>query len=227
MDLAENPAYLSDYILGWPHEGKASDGQLDNNGSIGHLINDDFSRDGGSLEAISDPKTEKSYLYLTEDVPTGYEPCFAYGSDIWKSKLRLLPLTVRKACIGIYNFSPTALLALGLNVLGEDTTLPKQRETQPPQERQLATETRKSSGLSRDPGCDSLDRGTPINEEVLRSEDDSCEQTEENVSPVRAQEDPGTLWNVIGGAWEQRTMRGPYVARITPTPPGHWEPTLC
>ena len=137
MELAENPAYLSDYILGWPREGEAIDGQLDNDGSIGHLINDDFSRDGGSLEAIRDPKTGNSYLYLTEDIPIGDEPCFAYGSDFWESKLRLLTPTVRKACVRKYNFSLTALLALGLNALGEDMThlnAPEQLETHLPQE---------------------------------------------------------------------------------------------
>ena len=241
MELAENPAYLSDYILGWPCEGEAIDGQLDNNGSVGHLINDDFSRDGGSLDAIRDPKTGNSYLYLTEDVQIGDEPCFAYGSDFWQPKLRLLPPTARKACIGKYNFSSTALLALGFNALGKDTTSPKPLGTQPPQER-----TDKSS----DPPPASLSLTTPgyAHHETMPTNLVQTTLDQWYIQPFQLRTPPRQSTSLpicllreastgrwVSAEWKTRgpyiigkkwILRRPYVVRTTPSALVQGEPTL-
>ena len=79
LEIAERDDYLSDYVIAWPDFGEAIDGQLDNSDSIGHLFNDDFYRDGGSLDAFRDPKTGKTFLCIMEDIPYGSEPSFAYG----------------------------------------------------------------------------------------------------------------------------------------------------
>ena len=115
LSTAEREDYLSDYLLGWPQHGEAVDGQLDNQGSIGHLINDDFTRDGGSLEAHRDSRTGKSYLCITEDINPGDEPSFPYGIDFWTAHLMQLPSPSRKACIQKYRIPPLTLTALGLD----------------------------------------------------------------------------------------------------------------
>eukprot|EP01039_Chlorochromonas_danica_P011699 gene11699-13133_t len=115
LSTAEREDYLSDYLLGWPLHGEAVDGQLDNQGSIGHLINDDFTRDGGSLEAHRDSRTGKSYLCITEDINPGDEPSFPYGIDFWTAHLMQLPSPSRKACIQKYRILPHTLTALGLD----------------------------------------------------------------------------------------------------------------
>ena len=71
------------------------------------FINDDFSRDGGSLQPHRDPATKKTYLCLVEDIPYGEEPSFAYGADFWSDKLLTLLPQSRLACIRKYKFAPT------------------------------------------------------------------------------------------------------------------------
>eukprot|EP01042_Synura_sphagnicola_P005274 gene5274-biopygen5613 len=121
LTTAEREDYCSNYLLGWPQHEEAVDGQLDNNGSIGHLINDDFTRDGGSLEAHRDSRTGKSYLCITEDINPGDEPSFPYGIDFWTAHLMQLPSTSRRSCIQKYRIPLRTLTALGLDPNGLET----------------------------------------------------------------------------------------------------------
>ena len=122
LAFIEHQDYHTDYAIGWPRFNEGIDGQLDSADSIGHFINDDFSRDGGSLQPHRDPTTKKTYLCLVEDIPYGDEPSFAYGADFWHDKLlQLLPQS-RLACIRKYKFAPDHLLSLGLGPDGHPMT---------------------------------------------------------------------------------------------------------
>jgi len=92
--------------------------------SIGHFIDDDFSRDGGSLQPHRDPSTKKPSLGLVEDISYGEEPSFTYGADFWHDKLlQLLPQS-RLACIRKYKFASDHLLSPGLGQDGHSVTTP-------------------------------------------------------------------------------------------------------
>ena len=134
LTTAERGDYRSDYLLGWPQHGEAVDGQLENKGSIGHLINDDFTRDGGSLEAHRDSRTGKSYLCLTEDLNPGDEPSFPYGIDFWTAHLMQLPSLSRRSCIQKYRIPLRTLTALGLDPNGFETAAHDVQASAPAQE---------------------------------------------------------------------------------------------
>ena len=134
LTTAEREDYRSDYLLGWPQHGEAVDGQLENKGSIGHLINDDFTRDGGSLEAHRDSRTGKSYLCLTEDLNPGDEPSFPYGIDFWTAHLMQLPSLSRRSCIQKYRIPLRTLTALGLDPNGFETAAHDVQASAPAQE---------------------------------------------------------------------------------------------
>jgi len=59
LAFIEHQDYHTDYAIGWPRFNEGIDGQLDSADSIGHFINDDFSRDGGSLQPTGTPPRRK------------------------------------------------------------------------------------------------------------------------------------------------------------------------
>ena len=128
LEIAERDDYLSDYVIAWPEFGEAIDGQLDNTDSIGHLFNDDFYRDGGSLDAFRDPKTGKTFLCIMEDIPYGSEPSFAYGPEFWSLKLSLLSADARRACVRKYRLSDVTLASPGLTAHGHEPPDPLPRK---------------------------------------------------------------------------------------------------
>ena len=118
-------SYSSDYLVGWEEHDEAIDGAFATPPALGHLINDDFSRDGGSVEAVRDPRhPHHTFLILVEDVPRGSELSYAYGGPYWEPRLCALPQTSRSLCILKYRsyFHPARLAALGLSPTGASPT---------------------------------------------------------------------------------------------------------
>eukprot|EP01042_Synura_sphagnicola_P000410 gene410-432_t len=118
---AEHPNYPSDYLWGWPEYDEAIDGQLDTTGSIGPLINDDFTRTDSSLEAWRDEKTGRTFLCQIEDIYAGEELSLSYGKDFWLGHFLQLSAEARKQCIWKYSISPAELALFGLLSTGMAT----------------------------------------------------------------------------------------------------------
>ena len=114
LSTAEHPNYPSDYLWGWPEHDEAIDGQLDTTGSIGPLINDDFTRPDSSLEAWRDGKTGRTFLCQIEDISAGEELSLSYGKDFWLGHFLQLSAEAREQCIWKYSISPDELALLGL-----------------------------------------------------------------------------------------------------------------
>ena len=114
LSTAEHLNYPSDYLWGWPEYNEAIDGQLDTTGSIGPLINDDFTRTDSSLEAWRDGKTGHTFLCQIEDIYAGEELSLSYGKDFWLGPFLQLSADARKQYIWKYSISPDELALLGL-----------------------------------------------------------------------------------------------------------------